>query len=235
MKNSLVFLIINFFFVVSYSQSISVLDQLNTEISNDTVYFNTNKPSSDFTEYFSVRNNTASSEDIKVLFNIEKLVSHTGYGYCWNSCFSNPNDGDSSGITTIDAGITKTNELSVDYSPVGYYGTSSFKFTFYSDNLQDSTYIVVVFNVDVNSINETSAQNISVYPNPCDQYFNIISETNNNFSSFELLDVFGNKIFSDENSGNNLINTGKISNGLYILKVKNKSGIEEDFRIVVNH
>jgi Secretion system C-terminal sorting domain len=72
------------------------------------------------------------------------------------------------------------------------------------------------------SINQLPYQSISIYPNPVKDYVNIVS---NNLKTVELLSAYGQVLTVKQAYFNRAtINTSKLSNGIYLLKVTNQDG-----------
>jgi len=68
--------------------------------------------------------------------------------------------------------------------------------------------------VNINSIN---SENISIYPNPANNYINIVGESNNNY---KIIDITGKTVLT---STNNKIDISKIEDGIYYLKLEDNT------------
>ena len=74
------------------------------------------------------------------------------------------------------------------------------------------------------SLEEFSAMNISIYPNPANDYVYIKSEGSFNLAVYSL---DGTIVYAEENnSGAVKISLGDLVPGQYIVKIQNESGIE---------
>ncbi|MDI9311451.1 MAG: M43 family zinc metalloprotease [Limnohabitans sp.] len=75
---------------------------------------------------------------------------------------------------------------------------------------------------------ETSLE-VSAYPNPFENEINLRIPEGYQVKSIELFDVLGKKVLNSENTNTNnnelKISTSNLSSGMYILKVKNDSGL----------
>ena len=76
------------------------------------------------------------------------------------------------------------------------------------------------------SSDEVSSETISIFPNPVKNTLNI----NGSVQLVEIYDVFGKLVL---NSNNNIINTEKLSDGIYVLKVNTKNNIIVTKRITI--
>ncbi len=81
------------------------------------------------------------------------------------------------------------------------------------------------------SMNQFAKTDISVYPNPFNNYININS--NQNVEFVEMFDCQGCLVLSQSNKLNRL-NLRHLKQGIYILKVRNESGLQKLVRLTKN-
>ncbi len=238
MKKIIIFSLLNIVFLSVFSQNFDILkDDQTTVVTNDTVTISSTKVNSDFSEIFYYRNNTSNNEDVKVLFEKIDLVSHATYAYCWDQCYSNPDDGHISGVVTVNAASISTIQLNADYTPAGNYGTSIFKYSFICDALQDTTSFFVKFKITQTSAIEdyNEEQKVLIYPNPCNDFFSLKNLSENKIASIHLFNILGNEVKIKSNGQKILYDTKKLANGLYLLKINYVNHQQEIYRVIVNH
>jgi hypothetical protein len=73
-------------------------------------------------------------------------------------------------------------------------------------------------------INNISATEVSVYPNPASNVLNVTSNENMTGFNLEMYDVVGRVVISQILEGNsNAINIAKLANGTYVYKITDKT------------
>lgn len=107
-----------------------------------------------------------------------------------------------------------------------YYGEDNFQFAFnYVGTDGAAAYLdEVVVDIEVGTKDEIYTSEISLYPNPANEYLNIRSI--NDIYSIQIFNSFGQLIKSIESiySSSQSIDLKDINNGYYLLKVKTKNG-----------
>jgi len=78
---------------------------------------------------------------------------------------------------------------------------------------------LTVINQDALSIQEFSAANLKVYPNPAKSNITIISSNQSQVDSVELYNILGSKLKTYSSLVDNTINISEMSSGIYLLKV----------------
>ena len=78
---------------------------------------------------------------------------------------------------------------------------------------------------------KTKHSQYSIYPNPTNSKINIISDNISRFS-FEIYDIFGRKVFHEENQTE--INTTELNSGVYFIVITDESS-SYAFKMIVTH
>ena len=96
--------------------------------------------------------------------------------------------------------------------------------------------LVVIEDLTIGIANYSYNSNISVYPNPASNNIYIKNASNENLNLI-MFDLTGRETLSLENFSdqNNTVSLSDISNGTYILKVYNETGLLKTDKIVVMH
>ncbi len=94
------------------------------------------------------------------------------------------------------------------------------------------TYILdcfVWFSTDVNIEQFTNNSDISIYPNPVNDYL-VLTSLNRTISLVEIFNVSGHKVYSQQHG--NTIDVSSFSKGMYLLKVCDSSGQVSTFKVI---
>ena len=108
-------------------------------------------------------------------------------------------------------------------------GNSANDIVFYVNYIEDESASVVE--------NSNSLNKIEAYPNPANQFANIVYDLNED-SEMILYNILGEKVESYQlNSGEGRfkINTAILKSGTYIYQIINKSNIKSTKYLIVNH
>jgi hypothetical protein len=70
--------------------------------------------------------------------------------------------------------------------------------------------------------NKLIPDNLSIYPNPVDDYLKINDPNSNKNLSFQIFDLMGRSLLCKEEINNNSINVSTLKSGTYIIKIKDK-------------
>ena len=81
------------------------------------------------------------------------------------------------------------------------------------------------------AINENALENINIYPNPSNGEITINSTENENYS-IVVIDVLGNKIYSDSKVGKSTIDLSSFGAGVYIIQLSNENSASSK-RVVI--
>lgn len=101
-------------------------------------------------------------------------------------------------------------------------GTWEFSVTVGNGVCFASDTILVTF-TDYNSIEDNQASNISIYPNPANDYI-VIDDPENIVSKISIYTIDGKEILNDNNYSNSEININSLSAGSYFIKITNRDG-----------
>ena len=80
----------------------------------------------------------------------------------------------------------------------------------------------------VSSYLQNNIIDCDIFPNPTNNFINIILQNVNNKSTIQLIDLFGKVIYRNEitlNSKYKQIDVNTIQKGMYVLKISNEKGI----------
>ncbi len=110
------------------------------------------------------------------------------------------------------------------YLAFKYTSTDAASSTWEVDNL-------FVFGVKTTGIDENSANNIKIYPNPASGYVNFVSNEN---GMVTILDVTGKVVYSNSvNSGNNTIDISGLTSGIYLINTVLNDGTKTSAKLMV--
>jgi len=85
------------------------------------------------------------------------------------------------------------------------------------------------------SVNENSATSFVTYPNPANDMLTIELEATNSRTEYSLLDAAGRVVLNDVATNDRVVlNTRDLSNGVYLLTVRNNSNVRSQ-RVAVQH
>lgn len=127
-------------------------------------------------------------------------------------------------IRWIWLGLTKSTDLEINYNPI-------LKFRFVSDeinNNKDGWMIdeLVIRRYDVSgNIQNNKKSEISIFPNPCEDYISIIYPIDRADSQLELFSLDGRKVFNSKISKSGIFSVKDIQTGIYIYKISDNKKI----------
>jgi len=138
---------------------------------------------------------------------------------CWApNAFSMPNT--ASGANTLAAGSsTAPLDNYIKILSNGIAGTGEVKFTIYNNFDFDTELISSSISTSTNEIN---TQNISIYPNPTQDYFQVSAD--NKISQIEVYNIVGKKIRSFGHNQNTTYDISDLRNGLYVVRLLGTDG-----------
>ena len=152
--------------------------------------------------------------------------------YCWTLCLAAIDAGtqpfsqfpSAAGLLELTAGAESLySSPAFHFRPEGNAGMATYRYVIFNvDDVNDSAYVDMVYNVNAVGINEYSANAISsVYPNPANTliYIDINEKINN--PRFEIYSLLGNKINTEVISNQNgkvKIDVSNLQPGIYMLQ-----------------
>lgn len=128
-------------------------------------------------------------------------------------------------------GLTKSANLEINYNPL-------FKFKFVSDeinNSKDGWMIdeLVIRRYDISgNINDNNKSEILLFPNPCEDYINIIYPNDLYDAQFVLFGLDGRKISNLKISESGVFSVKDIQPGIYIYKITDNSVVLNTGRLI---
>ena len=133
-------------------------------------------------------------------------------------------------------GSTSVSGNSVTYIPtLNYFGADQYTYTVSDLGGASATGVVDIVVNDNVGINEIRSTQVITFPNPANTQFTF-NISNKVISTFKMIDVAGNTILSGKaSSGNNVIETSSIANGLYILTLYNNNSVVGSVKVNVQH
>lgn len=170
-KNLLVACLFVLSTLLSFSQSLVLIDSVAGQLTNGAVIYKTgiNSPDGEIIQHLAVKN--ISSNDIPVM--VKKTMVDTVIGssnvFCWGICFG-PYTYISPESISVPAGTTNALDFSGHYLPTGIAGATTVRYTFYAErDLNDSVCVNVVYmafplGTEELDANVTALSN--AYPNP---------------------------------------------------------------------
>jgi hypothetical protein len=215
----------------SYSQSIQLFYNERYVPNEDTLTIVVpNNSSSD--HYLDMVNVSSNDMDLVVVRKRIFMLSGAENTFCFPSCFSPEFDGPTSSFP-FPAGDTLS-EFETTYNPKGQKGISIVKYTFY-DNINPTDATSVIFKFDSETVgivdNITEATSLKIFPNPTAGQL-IIDNGQLTIKNVEIFDVVGKKQesrISDIGKLEIVLDISHLTNGIYFLKVDNKT-----FKIIKN-
>lgn len=167
------------------------------------------------------------------------LVPGSSSALCWGGLCYPPWTNLSAYHTTIGPGVTVSNDFSGHYYPDGNEGVSTIAFTFFDmDNVNDSVMVTILFDGLTVGIGESQFSDLSVYPNPADDYISLdlqVADAGGEVS-FELIDVTGTVVKQAVSSSPKVrISTSDLADGIYVYRARINNTLIATDKIVVKH
>ena len=213
------------------AQSFIVKDENGTDISGQTVSFNSSVTMSQVEYHAKLQNISSTSKTVKVKrIKITEAIFAIN-DFCWTSCYDPSTNVSPFGIA-VPAGATDTNFVTHYTHGEEFDGTSTYKFVFFDqNNPNDSAFFTVNFNITV-GINEAKANAVlsAAYPNPSANFYSIKYDLNEYVQTAKLVmfDMLG-KVVKDvavnDKQGVLKVNVEDLNAGVYFYSfvVNNKA------------
>jgi len=200
------------------SQNILIKDSHGAILNNSTYNASGTDVNSTVYAFAEVNNNTSSSMNLYCRKIIISSVTGTDNSFCWGGNCWPATQNTSGNYTTIAAGAT-SNEFIGDYTPNGYYGTTTVMYRFFSSPAGDSAEFTVVYDIPsgVNSLANNNLNLFTIYPNPANNYVVInYNNKNNSKATFHIYDCLGNIVKKiTATSNNTTVNINGLTTGIY--------------------
>lgn len=225
-----------------YSQmSLSLSDSTGALANNSTIYKSGTPDADEVVAYVFVTNNSAN--DLSLL--VKKVIIDTVPGsvnmFCWGLCFA-PNVYVSPNPITVKAGRTDSIHFSGHYVPMSHPGTSKIQYVFYDrGNSSDSVCVNVVFQAYPLAIETpvVKATLSTAYPNPANGAANVqYSVPAGVKGSLVIRNLLGNTVREiplEEGSGNLVISTSDLADGVYFYSIISNGKQDSSRKLIVRH
>lgn len=228
MKRTVLLIATMLFITALSAQSLQLKDKEGGDITGTTIDMLCT-PSAGYASFkLDVLNIAASAKNVKVKkIEMSMLPAVEGLTICWVSCYP-PFVFESPDAITIEPNQLCTNfEGDLTYLG-GTLGTSTAKFVFFDmDNPNDSSYVIVNFNIGYLGKAENLVKSVKVsnaYPNPATSviYFDYKLPVNTSNAQIKVSNLLGNTVSTIEltkNEGKAEINVSDLKNGVYFYTV----------------
>lgn len=174
---------------------------------------------------------------------LEDTVPGSSFDMCANTaCYNTVPDTGSNYDYPVKPG--KIGFFKMHYWTGDSSGTSTLKLYLYEDSLPNNgdtlTYILNISCFSVGIEKENNKDLLNIYPLPADNYINLNlnHQSNENLYLVNIFNALGQKVLSEriENVNLNRLDVSNLSNGVYLLEVKNinKKSLTTK-KIIINH
>lgn len=209
-------------------QSLSLKDKDGNDITGTTIDFLCT-PALGYASFkLDVLNVATTVKNVKVKkVELNMLPSVNGLTICWESCYS-PNVFVSPDAIAIEPDeLCQNFEGDLDYVP-NSLGTSTAKFVFFDvDNPNDSSFVIVNYNVGFvgrNDILAKSAKVSNAYPNPASSmvYVDYKLPANTTNAKLKISNLLGTSVSTvdlTKNEGKAAVNVNDLKNGVYFYSI----------------
>ncbi|GAB4319198.1 MAG: hypothetical protein Kow00127_11340 [Bacteroidales bacterium] len=223
--------------IISYSgfsQSL-VLIHDGTPLEPEATITTTGSVSQEMVVECDVQNVSSNTLDVLLTRYELSMVPGTQSAICWGGLCYPPTVSTSPSPTTIGPGQTAVNEFQVHYYPDGNPGVSTIAYTLFdAANTDDSTYVTVIWDGVLTSISTHSPNHNTLYPNPATDQVNIKLENENSANRYEIISLTGSKVMEGMlNRTESTVNTSALSEGIYLFRIKNDTGIISEEKLLI--
>ena len=239
-KFTLAFISLALLSLISYGQSLIILDHAGNEITGQTItevgYYSSNE----ITQELGVTNNGTTDINLVVRKAEISVMAGTSNYFCLSVCYP-PTVYESTNTVTIAPGetLSGTPGFSYHFFPSGIQGLSTISYTFFDiDNPDDTVQVIVNFEIELAGIDINSNMHISdVYPNPATNTLHISYDLNSSNSDIKLYNILGSEIkdvkISDSSSTAD-IDVSDLENGVYFYSFISDDKVLKQGRFVIN-
>lgn len=191
------------------------------------------------TNFYVLNNDTQTKSGLKI--EREKIADISGSGdyFCWGLVCYNESDIAPNNIWATPDPISlapgDSAALTLDFDPHGNSGTAHFRYRLISSSGKAIDSMDVVY-TSTAGIEETQTQiNFSVYPNPVKNNLFLQAE-NADGMTVKIIDMLGNVVYSGVlNNETSKVDVSEFRNGIYFVKLNNKSKAVVTKKIIINH
>ncbi len=224
MKNFTLFISLIFLAGSAFSQSLKILDAARQNVSNSNTIV-TGAINHIIIGQLYVVNDTSATVNFKVKRIENNVLANTENSFCFNGVCNPPSVSISNSAMALSIGdTTVANGFYGEYKPHAVEGSSVITYVvFNADNINDSTYVVMTYQVDYTSISvidNSKFEFSNPYPNP------VISQTRINYNipvsfskaTLTLRNLIGTKVKEYELSdsqGKLVLDLNDIEEGIY--------------------
>lgn len=109
----------------------------------------------------------------------------------------------------------------IDYEPLSV-GNDIIKVKYqYGTSNRTEVFYIFTTNTDILSLDDSMLINLKIYPNPFDDFIEIVSSNNGLIDKVEIYDILGKSIIQEEvrQSETHKLSTDKLAQGTYIVKI----------------
>lgn len=228
MKRTILLIATLLYFATLSAQSLQLKDKEGADITGTTIDLLC-APASGYASFkLDVLNVAAVAKNVKVKkIELNMLPAVEGLTICWVSCYP-PFVYESPDAITIEPNQLCTNFEGDLVYPAGTLGSSTVKFVFFDmDNPNDSSYVIVNYNIGYVGRSENLAKSVKVsnaYPNPATSviYFDYKLPANTSSAQIKVSNLLGNIVSTIEltkNEGKAEINVNNLKNGVYFYTI----------------
>ncbi len=239
-KITLAFISLTLLSLVSFGQSILILDHAGNEITGQTIteigYYST----TEITQELGITNNGAADINIVVRKAEIDVMENTSNYFCLNACFPS-NVYQSTNTVTIAPGETLSGAggFSYHFFPNGIQGASIISYTFFNaDTPNDTVQVIVNFEVELSDISDNNKLYVSdVYPNPATNMLHISYDINTVNPDFKVYNILGSEINDITVTRSNTtanVDISNLSNGVYFYSFISEDKVLKQGKFVIN-
>lgn len=211
-----------FLSLISFGQSLVVIDINETSISEDTIFVEIGNEEFDISVFAGLQNVSNNQVQVNVTRTELDVLPFTSSYFCWGSCTGVTTSGDAPIITPTGSVTFNSNQLvpanesgfTFHYDPNNQIGTSLFKIHFFDiNNITDTANVFIsITSSDVTGIEEFEKESALVYPNPCKDVIYLQEP-----QTYTLINTAGQTIHTGFGS---LIDVLELESGYYYIKTE---------------
>jgi len=236
---------------ISFGQGIVLVDETNSSVITPGTNFTVNGTVTDTDlnyDLVTVVNNTGTTTKLNMRrYEITAPAGTKNY-FCWYVCLGEVYQGQypvynhsTGSLINVSQGDS-LNLFSGHHKPMGNSGTATYRYVVYDiNNVNDSTYFDVTFNIALGVNEKEMVNEINLYPNPANSYVKLDYEFNNSLNSDKQLvicDVLGNKVKDlaiSNSKGLITIDIHSLKAGIYFYSFLVDGKAIETRRLVIQH
>lgn len=240
MKKIALSLILAVFSMTAFSQSIQLF--YNNDAVADTLNIAIDRMDNETTIWLSVKNNTSDSLFVTVSKEVISELPGSYNTFCLGNCYD-PSITTSPITLDLAAGESSTNDqFHIVYYPANQYGTTSVKYSFYDERINEIPREVVVnFITSVDGIEEpVTAKLFNAYPNPASSnvtiQYDLSGRTAVNDARIVITSLVGNKVYTqplNNTSGKASIDISNLVAGIYFYSIEANGQIISTKKLIV--